>query len=163
LAEVVHWHHGPARLCEILGIASWAEIPPTRAHRYISLLACEGLITEVITTNYDCGVEKAYRDARGRAAHEWRAHAMRHHMRQPPWKNGEKQLRLYKINGCARRLESAKREEKTQSAEEILLTDRQLQQFGARRWASIVFEGVLRSHQLALSGFGSEEPQIWHV
>lgn len=169
LAEIVYWHFDELGLCEILGIEKWAECPPTRAHRYIALLACDGLITEVITTNYDCGLEKAYRAARGLADGEWpdgewHAIACEDNLRRPGHKDGHELLRLYKINGCARRLKDAKTDQdKKLRAEEILLTERQLQKFGNRRWAADVFRVVLRSRQLILSGFGSEEPQIWHV
>lgn len=163
LAEIIHWHKRADGLCETLGIAEWAEAPPTRAHRYIALLACDGLITEVITTNYDCGLEHAYRAARGLAADEWYAIACEDDLRQARHKDGIELLRLYKINGCAERLARAPDRKKKQRAEEVLLTDRQLQKFGERRWAGDVFRVVLRSRQLVLSGFGSEEPQIWHV
>ncbi len=43
------------------------------------------------------------------------------------------------------------------------MTALQLQQFGKRRWAGDLIRVLLRERQFVLSGFGSDEPQIWHV
>lgn len=162
VAEALQWQRGAAALCDELGIADWANAAPTRAHRYLALLAWEGLVTEVITTNYDCGLDKAWLQA-GPAPDGWRAIATAEDLSQPRPRWGNACLRLYKINGCAARLRDAPLGLREQRADEILLTDLQLQQFGKRRWAGDLLRVLLRDHEVMLSGFGSEEPQVWHL
>src|SRR5690606_26030190 len=53
------------QLCKLLSIAKYVGLQPTRAHRLMAFLACEGLLPEVITTNYDCCLELAYAEACG--------------------------------------------------------------------------------------------------
>ena len=166
LAEVLQWQHKgkAAPVCDALKIADWAEAPPTRAHRYLALLACEGVISDVITTNYDGGLEQAWRQARGGAADGWEPvnHEGALGGRRSRW--GAPNLRLYKINGCASRLRDAETAQKKEArAQEIQLTDLQLQRFGQRRWAQRIFESLFQDRQLALSGFGSDEAQVWFV
>ncbi|HHY68261.1 MAG TPA: hypothetical protein GX517_13885 [Alicyclobacillus sp.] len=48
------------KLLDILQIPRFVDLQPTPAHRYIAFLAREGLIEEIITTNYDTCVEKAF-------------------------------------------------------------------------------------------------------
>lgn len=164
VAEAIHWRQGALALCDKLKISTWADCQPTRAHRYLALLACDGLISEIFTTNYDCGLEAAWREAHGGGCDGWKAIATLEDLDQPEGRDRHPRLRLYKINGCAARLRDAKdEEEKKKRAEDILLTDRQVQQFGKRHWAREQFAVTLRAKQLALSGFGSEEPQVWHV
>jgi len=174
LAEVLYWQTGNAiKVCETLGIKGWTEKTPTRAHRYLALLACEGLITEVVTTNWDCCLETAWRQARGLRDDAWQPITCAEELSRPGGPNERHHLRLYKINGCAGRLrrkwdEAAqakrdKKRKKAEAAEEIMVTERQLQQFGKRRWAGDLVKVLLRSRQIVFSGFGSDEPQIWHV
>jgi hypothetical protein len=47
--------------------------------------------------------------------------------------------------------------------EKILLTERQLQEWGDRHWARDLFRDCLRSRTLIFSGFGSDEPQVRHT
>lgn len=167
LAEVLQWQHGGAAapVCKVLGIEDWADVPPTRAHRYLALLACEGVISDVITTNYDGGLERAWRQARGGKADGWEPvnHETGLGGGRPRW--GAPGLRLYKINGCATRPKDAgsNEERKEERSREIQLTDLQIQHFGKRRWAQRIFEALFQDRELALSGFGSEEAQVWFV
>lgn len=105
LAEVLAWLDQSAeQICGELQIKSWADIAPTRAHRYLALLACEGLITDIVTTNYDCGLETAWRQARGLGPKAWSAIASPEDLSRPRPRQGNAHLNVYKINGCARRL-----------------------------------------------------------
>lgn len=65
LCEVYTWAKGQdgfKSLVEgVLSIKDFNKLPPQSAHRYISFLAREELIDEIITTNYDCCFEEAYR------------------------------------------------------------------------------------------------------
>lgn len=160
LAEAIYWRYGSAVLCEKLDIAAWSEVEPTRAHRYLALLAGEGLVTDIVTTNYDCGLEIAWRQVTGNETYT-AIHNVEGLTR--PRERGM-DLRVYKINGCAQVLKEAGGSgEREKAAEAILLTDRQIQQFGKRRWAHDLLRVLLRERQIVFSGFGSDEPQIWHV
>ncbi len=67
-----------------------AEIAPTRAHRYLALLACDGLITDIITTNDDCGLETAWRQARGPGLDDdWQAVASAEDLSRPRARHGK--------------------------------------------------------------------------
>ena len=50
----------------LLRVPDFRKLAPTQAHRHIAFLAREGLIEEVFTTNYDCALERAVAEARGR-------------------------------------------------------------------------------------------------
>jgi hypothetical protein len=194
LAEIAIRLRGAAQVCEELGIASWAtEKSPTRAHRYLVMLAADGYIDEIISTNYDGCIERAWRELgpgeRGELAVI--SDASKLHCRR----RGVG-LRLYKINGCAKELnkiQQGRREDEhggreinscakewnkapdksdqknnqlERAAESILLTDTQLQgvsNSAERRWVRDLLRNHARSHTLVLSGFGSDEPQVWHV
>ncbi|SER20169.1 hypothetical protein SAMN04488038_1209 [Solimonas aquatica] len=67
LAELVGLAHGTRTVCDVLKIADYAELRPQDSHRYLAYLAYlarEGLIREVITTNYDCCIEWAFDESR---------------------------------------------------------------------------------------------------
>ena len=63
LAELFCWLQVQARgqkeLCALLKIRECTKLIPTEAHCYLAYLAREGLISEVLTTNYDSCLEKA--------------------------------------------------------------------------------------------------------
>ena len=58
------------QLIERLHIHRWTDLQPTAAHRILAWLAREGLISEVLTSNYDCCVERAFLQASGTPALE---------------------------------------------------------------------------------------------
>ncbi len=174
------------KLCSVLDIAAFRDLSPAVAHRMIAFLACEGLISEVFTTNYDCAVEHAFAQALGKSfltsdpptvadkcdglhvTYDHRSYRKRGRgagIRRRP--NGEPALRVHKLNGCARQLGLAGRldreAEDCRHADKILLTERQLQGFGSRGWAQDLVRDRLRSSVLIFSGFGNEEPQIRHT
>ena len=168
LAEIYGWlqehGNGQAALCQALQIEKFTLLKPTPAHCYLAYLAREGLIAEVLTTNYDCCLEEAWRtsfhDARKvencrvvttldkyrcYGGHRWSGNCA---TRQPI-------LLLYKLNGCAREYEDGKATPDT-----ILLTERQLQNHHDNPWKRDLLKDRLRSHTLVLCGFGSDEPQV---
>ncbi|MGI9953424.1 SIR2 family protein [Moorellaceae bacterium AZ2] len=151
---------------EVLKIHTLVDLQPTPAHRYIAYLAREGLIDEVITTNYDTCMELAYshtfKENRPDAAQvivdlkDYRNKSGV--VRQEDSGKWYRCLKIYKINGCARKLklEEAK-------AATILLTEKQLQDWRERHWARDLFRDRLRSRTILFSGFGSNEPQVRHT
>ncbi|MDI3541037.1 hypothetical protein H0A61_00261 [Koleobacter methoxysyntrophicus] len=165
---------------DILEIPEFKNLEPTDAHYYIAFLAREGLIDEVITTNYDTCLEKAYCNTFGLeyslekeylsekedfpalvidTLSEYSAKAARR------FTNGRKPrrcLRIYKINGCAGKLPSREKHHKDKQCKcrSILLTERDLQDWRHRSWARDLFRDRMRSRTLLFSGFGSDEPQV---
>ena len=176
LAEVCTWLSDSRTVCEVLDIKCFTTLVPRPAHRYVAYLVREGLIDEVVTTNWDTCVEEALKcsfgprlvgclDGAGEGSpsrvisrigeyRRWGAYRRRGRggWRQPV-------LRLYKINGCA----AAYKRDPAAEAERIALTERQLQGFRDNHWAADLFRDRARSHRLLFSGFGSEEPQIRHA
>ena len=66
LSELVAMRHGYAELCETLHIDRFTELQPAPAHRAIAALLLERAFREVITTNYDCCLERAFLELQGR-------------------------------------------------------------------------------------------------
>lgn len=177
-AEVHTWIFGAHETCEKLRIANFTRLCTRPAHRYLVRLAREGLISEIISTNYDTCIEKAFADSYpGRqptrnttifaiaSLADYREHGG----------GRSSTLRVFKINGCADRFmkegESAEQEpdahkrkrRRDQCGSHILLTERQLQTFQDRSWAEDLFRDRARSHALVFSGFGADEPQVRHT
>jgi hypothetical protein len=157
-------------LTSTLEISAFADLDPTPAHFYFAYLAREGLVTEAITTNYDCNLEIAY-------VRSWPSHVKPqtslvhaiHNLRtfaecsgltaqHRAGKDTPHVLKVYKINGCANEL---KRD--GLHAQDILLTASQLQDWRKRKWAADFFRTKTRSASLVTVGFGSDEPQVVHT
>jgi len=155
-----------------LKIDRFADLNPTPAHFFIAFLVRETLINEVITTNYDCCIERAiYRSlgkprGNGQPSREkaklhptvsihdlpgYRQHSSR---RLIPFNHGTV-LRVYKINGCAGELKR-----NPSHYRRILLADTHLQHMDDRGWARDLLRDRIRSRSLIFSGFGSDEPQV---
>ena len=171
LAESCYRIFGQQALCETLRIEAFARLQPTNAHRYIALICREGLIGEVITTNYDTCLEQALKGTFPRLGNDldtgfcqvittleeyrrfgglrWRDNPLR----------ATPMLRLYKVNGCAKWY----KDNPSEAASSILLTERQLQSHYTNPWKEDLLRDRCRSHNLLLSGFGSEEPQVRHL
>ena len=168
ISEVCEWLLGHEEVCNTIEIDKFAGLKPLPAHRFLAYLAREGLITEIITTNYDCCIENAFintfgpsRINEGRDAHvcitdlaEYRKYGGRRFTRSSPRRSI---LHIFKINGCAGRYTAEGLHER------IILTERQLQSFRNENWAKDLFRDRARSHTLVFSGFGSEEPQVRHT
>ena len=177
LAEVCTWLSNPRTVCDVLKIKCFTELAPRPAHRYIAYLVREGLIDQVITTNWDTCLEQALQcsfETRlatplhgGGASEASTFHVISRIEEYQRWGayrrvgRGRRRpvLRLYKINGCAAAYQDAPAAE----AERIALTERQLQGFRDNHWAADLFRDRARSHRLLFSGFGSAEPQIRHA
>lgn len=169
-----------SELTRLLKIAEFRNLPPTRAHYCLAMLAREGLIEEILTTNYDCAFERAYAATWGEA---WPAapgrvpiavidtlwqftHAAGKRHERRPGDDTRRYLKLYKLNGCAQQLhedEQRHRGSEPRYAENILLTGTQLQQWRKRQWAADLFRSKYRSSSLVFIGFGSDEAQIHHT
>lgn len=175
LSEMYLWTCGQEQVkelvCEVLMINRFTELIPTNAHRFIAFLARENLLPEVITTNYDTCLEAAYQDTfsprevdekdREKMAvsiaslNSYRTHGGKGQVTL----NNEDYpcLKVYKINGCAKESLDGDR------VQDILLTERQLQEWGERGWARDLFRDRVRSRCFVFSGFGSAEPQVRHT
>lgn len=168
LCEIYTWatgQNGFQYLVEkVLSIPDFSKLPPQAAHRYIVFLAREGLIDEIITTNYDCCFEKAYQQtfqekSNNAALVITDLDGYRQFSGKLFTNSGTRCLKIYKINGCAGKL----KQNKDYPTEHILLMERQLQNWRDRKWARDLFNDCLRSRTLVFSGFGSEEPQVRHT
>ncbi|ENI8047157.1 SIR2 family NAD-dependent protein deacylase [Vibrio cholerae] len=149
-----------AQLVTLLRIHEYTELVPTPTHTYISWLAREGLISEVITTNYDCNFENAYRRVGHRADADVISSLDDYRIKGALGTGLAPRLKVFKINGCATKLLDGSDQKRF---EKILLTERQLQQWRNRQWAADIFKDRLRSRSLFFNGFGSDEPQIHHT
>ncbi|WP_081771736.1 SIR2 family protein [Paraburkholderia nodosa] len=174
--EAFLWEHGGAnqvayeKLVSALQIEEFTNLDPRPAHFYLAYLAREGLITEVVTTNYDCNLERAYqktwrnesacKETLTRAVFDldtFAAYAAISSERRPG-EDTAHVLRVYKINGCAGQLK-----ENPGHAKDILLTASQLQDWRKRKWAADYFRTKVRTSSLVTIGFGSDEPQVVHT
>jgi len=171
LAELATVLLGPRAVCETLTIARYADLRPLPSHRHLVHLVREGLIREIITTNYDTCLETAFREsledpaqAETRSAvitslEAYRRRAAAHLL--------PGHLLLYKINGCAAEYAAERHSDEPgrarRAAERIILTERQLQNFRREQWAQDLLRDRARTRTLLFSGFGSEEPQIRHT
>lgn len=156
---------------------------PCPAHRYLSYLAREGLVTEIITTNFDTCLEKAFERSflpvetisamRGAqdtltplavvtSLDRYRRFGAVGETNDHP--HARPVIKLYKINGCARALTVAEpKHGKTEPAEDIMLTEQQLHSMRRQPWVEDLFCDRARSRALVFSGFGSDEPQVRHT
>lgn len=158
-------HEALKELVEQLQIKEFRKLIPTNAHHCLALIAREGLLPLIFTTNYDTSLERAFVKSFGE---EWENNDSSHisvihdqasctNQRSGEQGSG-KVLHLYKINGCA---DALSREKDYHS--KILLTTTQLQSWRDRRWAKDTFQVALRSNTMLFSGFGSDEPQVIHT
>lgn len=160
VSEGDHFTDPYAQLITLLRIHEYTELAPTPTHMYIAWLAREGLISEVITTNYDCNFENAYRRVGHRADADVISSLDDYRIKGAPGTGLAPRLKVFKINGCAEKLHYTSDQKRF---EKILLTERQLQQWRNRQWAADIFKDRLRSRSLFFNGFGSDEPQIHHT
>lgn len=164
LAELYLWEFESIQtsylsLIQLLNIPTYRDLEPTNAHVKIAKLAREGLISEILTTNYDCNFEKAYGLVAGDGGYDVIASLSDY--RSKGARCGDfNYLKIYKINGCAKELLDGTDSKKCES---IMLTERQLQNWRNRQWAADIFRDRMRSKTLFFNGFGSDEPQVHHT
>lgn len=201
LAEIAQWlSPNPKMVLDAICVDLLGTLYPTDSHRYLAYLVREGLINEVITTNYDTCMETAYRRSFGQScdsqcrrhdntpgnhcgeghddgceyARDQKCITFRviHNLREYR-KHGARLfdacsrrhpvLRIYKINGCANEHSHCLCKSMAESPGRILLTERELQNFGREAWARDLLRDRARSRSLLFIGFGSQEPQIRHT
>ncbi len=177
LAEIGHILFGAREVCETLHIHEYATLCPEPQHRYLAYLVREGLVDEIITTNYDYCFETAFKGSFGPGYRDCQCGVVRNieeYRRKSSQRQQDGQVVLYKINGCAQAYELARTTYQKSSTSEnkqswdaeawrIILTERQLQSFRDQNWARDMICDRFRSHHLVFIGFGSEEPQIRHT
>ena len=180
------------KLIGLLHIHRWTELQPTPAHRILAWLAREGLICEILTSNYDCCVERAFLQASGTPATEIESFCARrndHDLVRIVWdsathakhgavpvevgQNGLRRLIVVKANGCAREAALAfsstsgnaalSIDEQNRRIQSVILTGIQLQDWRDRHWVRDLFRNHLRTSRVAFTGFGSDEPQVVHT
>ncbi|MDQ7031103.1 MAG: SIR2 family protein [Desulfonauticus sp.] len=153
-------------------ISYFCKLLPTKAHYFIAFIVREGLLSDIITTNYDCCMEKAYLDIWGKEYELGNGNnnlpvvrifnniTFSRYASKKRFNDKEDSfiLRVYKINGCA----FAITQNESTSAS-ILLTETQLQDWRKRQWAADFFRYKLRSSTLFFVGYGSDEPQVLHT
>ena len=168
LVELVEWIFGQKVVCDTLRISDFAELRPLSAHYYVAWLARERLIQEVITTNYDCCIERAYLyslgfdpDARtDRLSRIYSLESYREHGGRQQTAGFKGVFKVCKINGCANAYKNGDID-----ANHILLTERQLQRADgdSRRWVRDLLSDRARRRSICFVGFGSDEPQVRHT
>lgn len=171
----------PTGTCAILQLERWNELRPTAAHHYLAVLVREGLITEVLETNYDEFVEGAVQETFGSdipGGEENNSAApvisdlnsYRNHIASP---RNDRQWRalvkVVKLNGCAAAYQRAMTaippplpQEQDAAARRIILTEEQLQNWGDKNWARDLLNDRVRSRTLLFIGFGNADPLVRH-
>ena len=178
---------------EVLKIEKFNYLIPTKAHYYLAFLAREGLITEVITTNYDTLLEKAYLKTFGfgnkKTNELLKLQNEKNTYNEVSYRKSIV-VRIYDRKSFARFSSLKRFENKTVKIddepyvlkvykingcafelinednnfyEKILLTSQQLQDWRERQWAADLFRYKLRSTTLLFIGYGSDEPQVLHT
>lgn len=126
LCERFRWTCGLSHqaIVRALRIVDFSGLEPRPAHRYLAWLAREGLIEEIITTNYDTCLEQAFHSSFGPAYASGLGRGWPCYAGDKPWStittveayqasggarrtvNGLRRprLRIYKINGCAQEI-----------------------------------------------------------
>lgn len=173
----------PSGTCEVLRLERWSERKPTAAHHYLAMLVREGLITEVLETNYDEFVEQAVRETFGEGAEVNDGCApvisdlesyRRHIASARDIRRQQALVKVVKLNGCAaayrremlcvngRSDEVEKTARREAAARRIVLTEEQLQSWGDKHWARELLNDRVRSRTLLFVGFGNADPIVRH-
>ena len=171
---------GPVTTCQALGLEQWDTFLPTAAHHFLAVLVREGLITEILETNYDELVEDAVKETFGEEGprpknrHPQEAVAVirdlesyRDQIAKPrrPAKH-EALVKLIKLNGCAgayrKGMEQSQPQDHDKVAKRIILTEEQLQSWGDKVWARELLSDRVRSRSLLFIGFGNQDPIVRH-
>lgn len=166
VAELCVRTHKAVEACDAIKLADFPNCAPTIAHRYLAALAREGLVDEVLQTNYDTLTEKAYGETFPDETERSR-HFVIHSLESYREFGGnlgkatEPNLRIVKLCGCAEQYRQAV-DDKQGAAKAIILTESQLQRWRERQWARDLLRDRLRSRALLFIGFGSQDPIVRH-
>lgn len=179
LAEVVRALRGSIEPVRAIRVDALDGLLPLASHRMLARLAREGLVTEIITTNWDAAIEDAWLDSFGERPPPWGSDDQpealatildledyRRHGSRMADDERRPVLHLYKINGCARRWKrvlssSCGRPSRLETeANRVILTESQLHDFRKEDWARELLRDRTRRSALVFSGFGSDEAQI---
>ena len=148
------------KVLDVIQISKFSRLTPVAAHYALACLALEGLVDEIISTNWDCCIEAAMKELTGVEDSKENSSIRvitdvefyRRHGARRITKENKTILKFYKINGCAK-----------QASKNIIITERQLQDFGQRSWARDLLKDRARSRTILFSGFGSDDPQVRHT
>ena len=145
------------------------EKEPSVAHHLLAMLIMEGLVMQIITTNYDDQIERACNriGVPIQVVHDRTDYRSRGDGR------GETRPALFKIHGCRSHYLAARQEdEHNHSAETwktlvarsgaLVITDRQLQHWRDSRWAWArdLFQDLLRWRPFLFVGFSASDPVL---
>jgi hypothetical protein len=146
-------------------LEDWLGLVPENAHRCIAILAREGLIREVLTTNYDCLLENAFLDTfqppisaiNERMVIIRDLRSFREHGAAILTKQKYPVFRVFKLCG------SVEQQEKDDSPKTpVIVTERDLQDWGEQYWARDLVHDRVRSYSLLFIGFDSRDPMFRH-
>ncbi|WIG97569.1 SIR2 family protein [Myxococcus sp. SDU36] len=166
----------PIGTCEVLRLEEWNQRLPTAAHHYLAALVREGLVTEILETNYDEFVEASIIETFGAEKIASTATSVisdlgsyRTHIATPRKDREHESLaKVVKLNGCAsaysRSLLSpnSPSNDHQEAARRIILTEEQLQNWGNKHWARELLNDRVRSQTLLFIGFGNADPIVRH-
>lgn len=152
---------------QVLRIGEFTKLKPTPAHRYLAFLAREGLVEEIITSNFDTCISQAFAQTFEDERVACESYAIVSNLEEYRKAGGRRSsahghpfLKIYHINGCAGCLTGGG---SANGCESILLTERQLQDWRDRHWGRELLKDRLRCRSVVFSGFGSPEPQVRHT
>lgn len=179
VADALYLHDGQKAAVDALSLedkTSWPAEAEFEEHfcgyRVLARLIREGLFTEAISLNYDCGFERGLTDEGFRfepttfRGMKWLDHATviangREHASPDP--RGE--MVLAKAHGCAATYRremaattDAKKEKKLR--EEVIVRRAQLMDWRSDFWARDLFADRVRSHVILLLGVSGQDPVI---
>lgn len=132
---------GPNVLSEALPKAEWRARPCNAAHRIITQLSKEGLISEVVTTNWDTLIEHGIR----RAGVPFTPVVNPQLLREGGVAGG---VRVAKIHGCIDHPEAALR-----------ATETELREWAAE-WARVLFEYLARTRTFVFVGYSGAAASV---
>jgi hypothetical protein len=167
VADVIYRTAPPGRqpdleLASLMGLTDellWGKKPGLTQH-LLSLIMMEGLVQQVITTNYDSLLEDAYADVAGEAPHRIRTAEELSDVGNVPQ---DHKPTVYKIHGCRGWYVNALKDAQPdleQAASALVVTDRQLQHWRDTRWnwARDLLTNSLRQHPFLFIGFSGADP-----
>lgn len=178
---------GPEKTCAIMGLEQWDRYYSTAAHHYLAILVREGLVQEILETNYDefveMAVDETFGDPSSRRAETAELppalviqdlESYREKIACPrKLAEGDAQalVKVIKLNGCAKVYRDGMNASKQgiisktspdDVARRIILTEEQLQSWGDKAWARELLSDRVRSRALVFIGFGNQDPIVRH-